>query len=170
MANSTITGKSFSEMLNEATSLDMRDKFKGLIYEFTDDVHAMAQIVYFYEEDGNTFLFKDAEFKKPVTDNEFLAMYLDEVVPVTLGNGTSMTRYESLKTETLQFLEYNDTSLTKRFYEVGNHFSGEAYQDLMGFVPGDSKSDSGDSAVVGTAVVGTAVVAPSESSGDTEDQ
>jgi len=167
MPNSKITGKTFEEMLAASTQLDLSAKFKDYIYEFSNDVHAMGEVIYVYEEGDSKILFKDAEFKKPVTDYELLAMYLSEVVPVQLTDeNKALQRFELLTSEKLHFLEYKDASVTKRFYQIGDYFSGEAYKDLMGFVPGDSKSDSGDSAVVGTAVVGTAVVAPSESSDD----
>ena len=161
MPSSEITGKTFEEMLAASTQLDLSAKFKDYIYEFTNDVHAMGEVVYFHEEGSAKILFKDAEFKKPVTDYELLAMYLSEVVPVQLTDeNKALQRFELLTSEKLHFLEYKDSSVTKRFYQIGDYFSGEAYKDLMGFVPGDAPKSS--YAIVGTAIVGKDVVAPGE--------
>lgn len=162
MANSKITGKTFEEMLAASTQLDLSVKFKDYIYEFSNDVHAMGEVIYVHEEGDSKILFKDAEFKKQVTDYELLAMYLSEVVPVQLTDeNKALQRFELLTSEKLHFLEYKDTSVTKRFYQIGDYFSGETYKDLMGFVPGDPQP-AGGYAVVGTAIVGTDIVGPNE--------
>lgn len=78
----------------------------------------------------NSF-FKDQEYTKPVTDNELLAMYLDEVVPTRLvDNNKSLERIRDLKSEKLKFLEYKSDDITKKFYKIGNYFSGETYNSF----------------------------------------
>ena len=158
MAKSKITGKTFDEMLSESTELDLSAKFKDIIYEFSNDVHAMGMVVYTYEEGSSKFLFKDSSFKNPVTDYELLAMYLDEVVATRLADeNTSLERCRDLEAEKVKYLEYKEGDFVKRFYKIGNYFSGETYFDLNGFVPGDSKY-----ALVGSAIVGKSVVGKEE--------
>lgn len=148
MAKSKITGKTFEEMLSESIELDLSAKFKDIIYEFISDVHAMGMVVYSYQEGNSKFLFKDSSFKKPVTDNELLAMYLDEVVATCLvDEDTALERCRDLENEKVQYYEYKDGSFIKRFYKIGEYYSGETYNDLNGFVPGNMP-------LVGTAVVG----------------
>ena len=156
MAKSKITGKTFEEMLSESTELDLSEKFKDIIYEFSNDVHAMGMVVYTYEEENAKFLFKDPDFTKPITDYELLAMYLDEVVATRLvDEDTSLERCRDLENEKVQYYEYKDGSFIKRFYKIGEYYSGETYNDLNGFVPGNMP-------LVGTAIVGVDKVAENE--------
>ena len=155
MAKSKITGKTFEEMLSESTELDLSAKFKDIIYEFSNDVHAMGIVVYTYEEENAKFLFKDPAFTQPVTDYELLAMYLDEVVATRLvDSDMSLERCGYFETEKVNFLEYKEDNFLKKFYKIGNYFSGETYFDLNGFAPGDSELALVDSAIVDTSVVG----------------
>ena len=156
MAKSKITGKTFEEMLSESTELDLSAKFKDIIYEFSNDVHAMGIVVYTYEEGSAKFLFKDPAFTQPVTDYELLAMYLDEVVATRLADeNTSLERCRDLEAEKVKYLEYKEGDFVKRFYKIGEYYSGETYNDLNGFVPGGMP-------LVGTAVVGVDKVAENE--------
>lgn len=156
MAKSKITGKTFDEMLSESTELDLSAKFKDIIYEFSNDVHAMGIVVYTYEEGSAKFLFKDPDFTKPITDYELLAMYLDEVVATRLIEGnTALERCRDLENEKVQYYEYKDENFIKRFYKIGEYYSGETYNDLNGFVPGGMP-------LVGTAIVGVDKVAENE--------
>ena len=120
--------KTFEEILSESTELKLTDKFKDKIFEFSNDVHAMGIVVNTREEGNSKFFFKDQEYTKPVTDNEFLAMYLDEVVPTRLvDSNKSLEKIRDLKSEKLKFLEYKSDDITKKFYKIGNYFSGETY-------------------------------------------
>ena len=147
MAKSKITGKTFDEMLSESTELDISSKFKNGIYEDSRSVHSMGMIIHLYAEDGGIFLFKDAGLTEPVTDNELLAMYLDEVKPVYLAGDNSLLKSFSkfqpsneIGRNTL-YLEYKDENIEKRFFKVNNmYYSGETYEDLFGSVPGKDKS------------------------------
>lgn len=152
MAKSKITGKTFEEMLSESTELDLSAKFKDIIYEFSNDVHAMGIVVYTYEEGSAKFLFKDPAFTQPVTDYELLAMYLDEVVATRLADeNTSLERCRDLEAEKVKYLEYKEGDFVKRFYKIGDYYSGGTFSDLFGFVP--------DLPLVGTAVVGKGKIA-----------
>ena len=152
MAKSKITGKTFDEMLSESTELDLSAKFKDIIYEFSNSVHAMGIVVYIYEEGSAKFLFKDPAFTQPVTDYELLAMYLDEVVATRLADeNTSLERCRDLEAEKVKYLEYKEGDFVKRFYKIGDYYSGSTFSDLFGFVP--------DLPLVGTAVVGKGKIA-----------
>lgn len=155
MAKSKITGKTFDEMLSESTELDLSAKFKDIIYEFSNDVHAMGIVIYTYEEGSAKFLFKDPAFTQPVTDYELLAMYLDEVVATRLADeNTSLERCRDLEAEKVKYLEYKEGDFVKRFYKIGDYYSGGTFSDLFGFVP--------DLPLVGTAVVGKDKIAGEE--------
>lgn len=155
MTKSKITGKTFDEMLSESTELDLSAKFKDIIYEFSNDVHAMGIVIYTYEEGSAKFLFKDPAFTQPVTDYELLAMYLDEVVATRLADeDTSLERYRDLEAEKVKYLEYKEGDFVKRFYKIGDYYSGGTFSDLFGFVP--------DLPLVGTAVVGKDKIACKE--------
>lgn len=120
--------KTFEEILSESTELKLTDKFKDKIFEFSNDVNAMGIVVNTREDGNSKFFFKDQKYTKPVTDNELLAMYLDEVVPTRLvDNNKSLERIRDLKSEKLKFLEYKADDITKKFYKIGNYFSGETY-------------------------------------------
>ena len=120
--------KTFEEILSESTELKLTDKFKDKIFEFSNDVNAMGIVVNIREDGNSKFFFKDQKYTKPVTDNELLAMYLDEVVPARLAdNNKSLERIRDLKSEKLKFLEYKADDITKNFYKIGNYFSGETY-------------------------------------------
>lgn len=154
MAGSIITGKTFEEMISEATVLDLSARFKDQIHEFSDDVHAMGIVIYVHEDGESKFLFKDPEFIKPISDYDLLAIYLDEVVATYLTeNNTVLSRYRDLESASVKYLEYKDANIAKRFYQIGNFYSGETYRDLNGYVPG-AKPVS----VVGKAIVGKAIV------------
>lgn len=123
--------KTFEEILSESTELKLTNKFKDKIFEFSNDVNAMGIVVNTREDGNSKFFFKDQEYTKPITDNELLAMYLDEVVPTRLvDNNKSLERIRDLKSEKLKFLEYKSDDITKKFYKIGNYFSGETYNSF----------------------------------------
>lgn len=157
--------KTITEMINASVKVPTKLVDGCMLYQHSMDEDVMGITVFNKEVDGKIFLFKDAEFTKPVMDYELLSIFFGNtrmfVVDSDGGIELSSANFEET---TLNTYEYKHGRYVKDFYEVDGFYSGQTYVELLkqAEVEAEEGGEESGSAVVGTAIVGQDVVAPSE--------
>jgi len=157
--------KTVSQMITESTSVPTKLVDGCMIYQHSIDVDVIGITVFPKEEDGKVFLFKDAEFTKPVTDYELLSLYFGNtrIFEVDNDGGLSLSSLD-LTTSALTTKEYKHGQYVKHFFNIDEVFSGQTYADLTKQAEAEDEEggEETNSALVGTAVVGQDTVGQDE--------